>query len=96
MAMLHEKELVLNADDTRNMLAMIEVVRDITKTIDLNANGNVLGLGGLMASMIPSNNSELNQNVEIHEEFPNATNRGEIEAAFDNLINRASQYANRK
>ena len=96
LAMLHEKELVLNSDDTRNMLAIIEAVRDITRTIDLNANGNILGLGGLMASMIPSSSSELNQNVEIHAEFPNATNRGEIEAAFDNLINRASQYANRK
>jgi len=44
---------------------------------------------------MPSNNS-LQQEVTIHAEFPNATNRGEIEAAFDTLINRASQFANRK
>ena len=94
LAMLHEKELVLNADDTKNMLSMIEIVRDITKSIDLNSNG--FGLGNLISAMIPSSESNLNQNVEIRAEFPNATNRTEIEAAFDNLINRASQYANRK
>jgi len=37
----------------------------------------------------------MNQNVTITAEFPNATNRNEIEAAFDNLINRASQFAGR-
>jgi hypothetical protein len=31
----------------------------------------------------------------ITAEFPNATNHDEIEEAFSNLINTASQYANR-
>ena len=34
--------------------------------------------------------------VHITAEFPAATNRGEIEAAFETLINQASQYANRE
>ena len=34
--------------------------------------------------------------VTITAEFPNATNHSEIEEAFTNLINKASQYANRK
>ena len=38
----------------------------------------------------------LEQKVEIHAEFPNATDHNEIEEAFNNLVNRASQYANRK
>jgi hypothetical protein len=38
----------------------------------------------------------LEQIVQIQAEFPNVTNRSEIEEAFDTLINRASQYANRK
>ena len=43
-----------------------------------------------------SNNS--NQNVYISADFPNVESRTEIEAAFNNLINRASQYVgiNRK
>ena len=35
------------------------------------------------------------QNVTIQAEFPNATNHNEIEEAFNSLVNRASQYANR-
>lgn len=38
----------------------------------------------------------LDQNVHIDATFPNVTDHSEIEAAFDNLINKASQYANRK
>ena len=38
----------------------------------------------------------LQQDVTIHAEFPNVTNREEIKAAFADLNNRAIQYANRK
>jgi hypothetical protein len=31
LAMLHQKEIVLNARDTENMLAMTQIVRDIAK-----------------------------------------------------------------
>jgi hypothetical protein len=31
IAMLHQKEIVLNARDTENMLAMTQMVRDIAK-----------------------------------------------------------------
>ena len=41
-------------------------------------------------------NETLEQTVTIHAEFPNATNHSEIEEAFNNLVNKASQYANRK
>ena len=40
--------------------------------------------------------NELEQQVTITAEFPNATNHSEIEEAFTNLVNKASQYANRK
>jgi hypothetical protein len=43
------------------------------------------------------NNQEmLEQNVHIEASFPNVQDRNEIEEAFNNLINTASQYANRK
>ena len=35
LAMLHEKELVLNASDTSNFLKAIDIMREITKSIDL-------------------------------------------------------------
>ena len=38
----------------------------------------------------------LQQEVTIHANFPNVSSRTEIEEAFSTLVNRASQYANRK
>ena len=35
LAMLHEKELVLNASDTSNFLKAVDVMREIVKSIDL-------------------------------------------------------------
>jgi hypothetical protein len=34
LAMLHEKEMVLNADDTENLLSIISFVRDLVGKID--------------------------------------------------------------
>ena len=48
------------------------------------------------AAGIATGNETLEQTVTIHAEFPNATDHNEIEEAFNNLINTASQYANRK
>ena len=95
LAVLHQKELVLNADDTQNMLKSIEMVRAIARTIDLN-NGMTLGWGGLSSSGVGSGKSEIVQDITINAEFPNATDQNEIKAAFDSLFIRASQYANRK
>jgi len=37
-----------------------------------------------------NNSSTIEQRVEIHAEFPNATNHSEIEQAFDNLVGLAT------
>ena len=94
--MLHEKELILNADDTTNFLASLEVLREIVNTINLHSLS--AQLGGLLSSpgYINTNNSQmLEQQVHIEASFPGVTERSEIEEAFNNLINRASQYINR-
>lgn len=96
-AMLHEKELVLNKKDTENFLAGMDILDKIVSVIDLHsANAQ---LGGLLSTPRYSgfkDNQVLEQNVRIEASFPNATNHSEIEEAFNNLINTASQYANRK
>lgn len=94
LAVLHEKELVLNKADTANMLAAIGMVREISSQIELNAKAAEMGFGMNANAIIPT--QAIEQNVVINADFPNATNREEIAAAFDNLLNRASQYANRK
>ena len=42
------------------------------------------------------NESVIEQSVHIEASFPGVSERSEIEEAFNNLINQASQYANRK
>ena len=95
LAMLHQKEIVLNASDTSNLLASVSLIRDITKQIDLQAAAAASGLGSLAIRNFTDNAQTLQQDVTIHAEFPNVTNHNEIEQAFDTLINRAAQYTNR-
>ena len=96
IAMLHQKELVLNAADTENMLKAVEIVRKIVRVIDLNAANAANAFGALTATTAATNEQIIEQQVTIHAEFPNATNHSEIEEAFNNLINHATQFANRK
>ena len=103
MAMLHEKELVLNAKDTKNILAAVNSVRamqSIITSLDLNA----LAVKKQMISNLTSpivakeglTNNNLDQNVQIEANFPNVRDARQIEEAFDNLVNMASQYANKQ
>ena len=97
LAMLHEKELILNADDTTNFLASLEVLREIINTINLHSMN--AQLGGLLSSpyWTDSNRTQtLEQQVHIEANFPNVSDRNEIEEAFNNLVSKASQYVNRK
>ena len=96
LAVLHSKELVLNAKDTENMLAVVDMVRQITNSIDMNAASLAGGYGALSSGGSGAVGPQtLEQNVQINASFPNATNHSEIEEAFNNLINKASQYASR-
>ena len=94
MAMLHQKEIVLNAHDTENFLTAIEIVRGISNRLDQQASIMSMGLSNVFANvMAPKEKADtLQQEVHITAEFPNATNHNEIEEAFRNLNNLASQY----
>lgn len=97
LAVLHEKELVLNAQDTENILSSVNILRQISQALDNNAIWASLGLGGLNAASIGTlADQTLQQEVHISADFPNVTDHNEIEMAIDNLINAASQYAYRK
>ena len=95
LALLHQKELVLNKEDTANMLNAISIMRNIT---------NMLGsavLGKLAAATAGNLNTNvgsdiLEQNVHIDAQFPNVKDAREIEEALNNLVNMASMRANRK
>lgn len=96
LALLHQKELVLNASDTANLLSIVDMVREIANIIDLNA----AAASGVYSSLTSAGNvmsggAGTTQHVEIHASFPDAVDHSEIEQAFNNLINTASQYVNR-
>ena len=84
LAILHQKELVLNAEDTKNILASVAMLRNLT-----NANLSQLNTHSI------SGENTLEQNVHIEANFPNVSNSNEIEEAFNNLVNIAAQRVNR-
>jgi hypothetical protein len=90
LAMLHQKELVLNQDDTANLLTAVDMLRVILKTLDIQALN--AQLGGLLSapSLYHNETGVLEQNVKIEASFPGVQDRHELEEAFNNLINKAS------
>ena len=96
LAVLHEKELVLNAQDTENFLSATNILREISQMLDRDALIASLGAINLRAMTLNSPADQvLQQEVTIHADFPNVTDHNEIEIAIDNLINAASQHAYR-
>ena len=91
LAMLHQKELVLNAQDTENFLAGINILREITKAIDLQATA-MSSPSAFNMPFATSGNGTLEQNVHISASFPGVQDRNEIEFALRNLVNDASQF----
>ena len=91
IAILHQKELVLNAKDTENFLQATQILRTLQNNINqIQANVNN-GFSPNVNVSAPA--ADLNQNVHIEANFPNVSNSREIKEAFNNLVNMASQRA---
>lgn len=103
LGILHQKELVLNASDTENILDAVKIVRSMPNIISSiqNAISDVVGerlsnmtneIGqGKTVSTTTGSNKEENNVYNIVAEFPNANNAAEIEQALLNLKNIAAQ-----
>lgn len=103
IAELHQKELVLNASDTENILDAVKIVRSMPNIISSiqNAISDVVGeklfnmtneiSQGKAISTTTGNSKEENNVYNIVAEFPNANNAAEIEQALLNLKNIAAQ-----
>ena len=94
--MAHEKELLLNKTDTENILNAVSFVRSLNSSL-LTTLANIGG-GASTKAAIPASNADqtIEQKVEITATFPNVNVKGEIEEAFDELINLATQHAFKK
>lgn len=106
IGLLHQKELVLNADDTKNFLSGISMIRDmasvngsINDAIVRSMANMMFSLGNVKAANVNGssivNSSSTGENVfNITAEFPNANDVNEIREAILSLPNIASQYVN--
>lgn len=94
--MLHQKELVLNADDTQNILNAVEIMRNITNSIGSTIFDKLAKLSANSSQFNDNFGDTLEQNVHIEAQFPNVTNSHEIEDALNNLVNMASMRASNR
>lgn len=94
-AILHQKELVLNAEDTKNILAAVDTVRSISDSLRgqalETANSYTSDLDTATPIVTQPIIQSVQQDVHIDATFPNVTDHNEIELAMNNLINTASQ-----
>ena len=93
LAVLHEKEIVLNKDDTENFLKATNILRKISSILNIPVLSNNLITTPIA---VPKNEQNIKQDVSIQASFPSVTSHNEIEEAFNNLINDAIQYATNK
>lgn len=101
LALLHSKELVLNADDTENMLNAVSIIRDIANIGNSFASSIASGLRGMVANILgvksgeiaaAASNENTNNTFNITAQFPNANSVAEIQEAILSLPTLASQY----
>lgn len=94
-AMLHQKELVLNAKDTENMLDMMKIARDVISSVGANVFNQITSLrAGTISPNAAAASGDLEQHVQIEANFPGVQSAAEIEEALNNLVNLAAQRAN--
>lgn len=87
LAVLHQKELVLNSADTENLLKAIELM-NLQMTLP---SGN-----GRIKEILESRGANENKrNIIINADFPNVSSKEEIVSAFELIEKRASQYVNK-
>ena len=98
LALLHKKELVLNRNDTSNLLQGIQILRNIVDSVGSSMMSRMANLTSNIGinSNVPTSSDTLEQNVHIEANFPNVESSKEIEDALNNLVNVASQRVYRR
>lgn len=99
LAILHQKELVLNKQDTANMLEMIAMVREMQqqelqfRLSSLNNEIQDVMKQNVQVEKIKTQQKLLEQSVAISASFPSVNSKKEIEEALSELMNKATQIA---
>jgi len=95
LAVLHKKEIVLNQDDTKNLLNSVNIIRSVMSTLNGNMTARLSDIKSGVINNIAGNNG-IEQVVHIDATFPNVDSKREIEEAFNDLVNLAAQRAMRR
>jgi hypothetical protein len=96
LAILHEKELVLNKQDTQNVLDAVQILRDMSSALGNEIRANALGLASTIGSRsfkvgFDGKETVVQQVVSIDATFPGVQSAIEIETALQSLVNDAAQ-----
>ena len=93
LALLHQKELVLNQEDTQNILDSVTILRQLLSSATGNIASKMFALNNKNSIMQSLFGEGLEQNVQISATFPNVNSKKEIEDAFNEIVNLAAQKA---
>lgn len=105
LAVLHQKELVLNQEDTKNMLAAVQSIRELAPSMIAEMRARISGTAAASQSLFGSRYSgmrsafdrkatELAQSVQIHADFPGVRDAIEIKEALESLVQTSAQRIN--
>lgn len=99
LALLHEKELILNKTDTENILDAVNIIRSMSQSITSSLVSDLVDLVSSWSRLTTNVNSSIEkipQMISIDASFPNVSVASEIEEAFNDLANQAAQFASIK
>ncbi len=105
LAVLHQKELVLNQEDTKNMLAAVQSIRELAPSVIAEMRARISGTAAASQSLFGSRYSgmrsafdrkatELAQSVQINADFPGVRDAIEIKEALESLVQTSAQRIN--
>ena len=105
LAVLHQKELVLNQEDTKNMLATVQSIRELAPSMIAEMRARISGAAAASQSLFGSRYSgmrsafdrkatELAQSVQINADFPGVRDAIEIKEALESLVQTSAQRIN--
>ena len=105
LAVLHQKELVLNQEDTKNMLVAVQSIRELAPSMIAEMRARISGTAAASQSLFGSRYSgmrpafdrkatELAQSVQINADFPGVRDAIEIKEALESLVQTSAQRIN--
>lgn len=105
LAVLHQKELVLNQEDTKNMLVAVQSIRELAPSMIAEMRARISGAAAASQSLFGSRYSgmrpafdrkatELAQSVQINADFPGVRDAIEIKEALESLVQTSAQRIN--